>query len=143
MEIAIIPRFIIRKIFQDDLKQIHANILLSSLLVIIALLIAPIYSANIASMPHFCLFEKVLHIPCPGCGITRSLFSVVRGNLFLAWHYNPAGLLLFFFTLFQIPARITALKYENTSELIFNGSRKISFFLLLSLVLVWMLKLIY
>ena len=142
MEIAIIPGFIIRKIIHDDVKQIHANILFSSMLIILILLSLDT-CGHLISIPHFCLFQKVLHIPCPGCGITRSLFSTARGNIFLAWHYNPVGLLLFLFLLAQIPMRIIALKYDDATEIISRISRKGSLLIISSLILVWILKLVY
>ena len=143
MEIAIIPRFIIRKIYYDDLKQIHANVLFSSILIILVLLSLRTYSSHLTSIPHFCLFQELFHVPCPGCGITRSVFSIARGEYFLAWQYNPAGIGLFSFLLAQIPMRIIALKYGNRTELVSKISRKWSLFVIFSLILVWMLKLVH
>lgn len=42
----------------------------------------------------FCLFQHFLHIPCPGCGITSSVFAVLSGNYTAAWKYNPCGFLV-------------------------------------------------
>ena len=41
-----------------------------------------------------CPFHDYLGIPCPGCGLTRSLLALAHGNLLdsLAWH--PYGILL-------------------------------------------------
>lgn len=30
-------------------------------------------------------------LPCPGCGMTRSVENTFRGDLLTAWHYNPFG----------------------------------------------------
>ncbi len=30
-------------------------------------------------------------LPCPGCGMTRSVQSTFHGNLLAAWQYNPFG----------------------------------------------------
>lgn len=141
MEISFIPRLIIRKITDDDVTGIHLNVLLSSLLIILTLLSLHTYTAQVLSVPHFCLFQKGLNAPCPGCGITRSVLSIVRGNLFLAWHHNPAGLLLFSFILAQVPLRVIAMKYDETSKIISKISRIGSFAVILSLILAWMLKL--
>lgn len=40
---------------------------------------------------HFsipCLFYKVTGLQCPGCGITRCLFSLIEGNVVKAFYYN-------------------------------------------------------
>lgn len=45
--------------------------------------------------PHsFCLFQHFLHIPCPGCGITSSVYAILSGNYVAAWTYNPCGFLV-------------------------------------------------
>lgn len=38
-----------------------------------------------------CLSKQFLHIPCPSCGITRSLISIIKGNFFSALQINPLG----------------------------------------------------
>lgn len=38
-----------------------------------------------------CPFLNVTGIPCPFCGITRSLFSLLNGNLSKALWYHPFG----------------------------------------------------
>jgi hypothetical protein len=46
----------------------------------------------------FCVVKAVTGRPCPGCGITRGLLAILRGDLRRAWHLNPASfaVLLFF-----------------------------------------------
>jgi hypothetical protein len=56
-----------------------------------------------AAVPELCYFRRTLGIDCPGCGLTRSFIALAHGNLARAWHYNPAGILLFPFLAFQIP----------------------------------------
>ncbi len=43
-----------------------------------------------------CLFHKITHIPCPSCGSTRSILSLLDGNISDALYLNPIGILLFF-----------------------------------------------
>ena len=50
-----------------------------------------------------CWFYSQHHIYCPGCGCTRSLIALVRGDILNALYYNPAvpftvGLLLLYLT---------------------------------------------
>jgi len=41
-----------------------------------------------------CWLKATTGIPCPGCGLTRSLSCVVRGLFSEAWSYHPFGLIL-------------------------------------------------
>ena len=36
-----------------------------------------------------CLFQAFLHLPCPGCGMTRALLAVLRGDGSAALRYHP------------------------------------------------------
>jgi hypothetical protein len=56
-------------------------------------------------LPELCHLKRVLHIPCPGCGLTRSFISMGHFDLFAAAHYNVAGVPLFLMTLLEIPYR--------------------------------------
>jgi hypothetical protein len=56
-------------------------------------------------LPGVCTFRRLVGIGCPGCGLTRCFISVAHGDLAAAWTYNPAGILLFAATVFQIPFR--------------------------------------
>ena len=35
-----------------------------------------------------CIFKKIFHIPCPGCGLTRAFKALLKGNILLAFNYN-------------------------------------------------------
>lgn len=36
-----------------------------------------------------CPFHFITHLYCPGCGITRMLFSILKGEFYQAFRYNP------------------------------------------------------
>jgi hypothetical protein len=63
----------------------------------------------VVSPPHgsgisVCWFEQATGLPCPGCGLTRSLSCGIRGMFPESWHYHPMGLfilVLFIFTAAQ------------------------------------------
>jgi hypothetical protein len=48
-----------------------------------------------SSSPVICLFHKTTGLPCPSCGITASLRSIVSGEFMQAWMQNPLGFLAF------------------------------------------------
>ena len=47
-----------------------------------------------------CWFRQMTGIPCPTCGATRSILSLVRGNIRGAISHNPLAFICYFATLF-------------------------------------------
>jgi hypothetical protein len=41
-----------------------------------------------------CPFRYVFHVPCPVCGFTRAVLSVLRGDIQQAFFYHPLVLFL-------------------------------------------------
>lgn len=41
-----------------------------------------------------CLFKRLFHIPCPSCGSTRAIATLLQGDLKAALLLNPIGVLL-------------------------------------------------
>ena len=42
-----------------------------------------------------CLFKKMFHISCPGCGLTRSFKAIINLDFISAFKYNILGIPLF------------------------------------------------
>lgn len=42
-----------------------------------------------------CLIHHFAHIPCPSCGSTRSVLSLLHGDMAGAIYWNPLGLIIF------------------------------------------------
>ena len=42
-----------------------------------------------------CLIHHFAHIPCPSCGSTRSVLSLLHGDLLGGLYWNPLGLIIF------------------------------------------------
>ncbi|RZJ36020.1 MAG: DUF2752 domain-containing protein [Flavobacterium sp.] len=43
---------------------------------------------------HLCFFKSITGIPCPSCGTTRSVSSLVHGDLVGAIQMNPLGIIV-------------------------------------------------
>ena len=77
---------------------------------------------------NVCWFYGATGLPCPGCGVTRSLSCGLRGLLLESWQYHPMGLLLlalFGFTAAQSllprPARERLAQRVRDHALLFNA----------------------
>jgi len=44
-----------------------------------------------------CLFKRLTNIPCPSCGSTRSVLSLLKGDISGALMWNPIGIILMVF----------------------------------------------
>lgn len=47
-----------------------------------------------------CLFHELTNLYCPGCGITRMMFSLIKLDFYQAFRYNPLVFVLFFIYIF-------------------------------------------
>ncbi len=141
MEIAIIPRFIARKFFGDEANQVHANVLVSSIIIILVILLWRNDCFHLPSIPHFCVVQETLNVPCPGCGVTRSVCAVAGGDISSALKFNPAGLFLSIYFLAQIPLRIVALKFGTCRAYVSRIARIGDKFVISVLFLAWIVRL--
>jgi hypothetical protein len=53
-----------------------------------------LHASDSAELPGVCIVKSVTGIPCPACGSTRSVLSLIHGDLESALYYNPFGLLV-------------------------------------------------
>ncbi|MBP3849362.1 MAG: DUF2752 domain-containing protein [Prevotella sp.] len=51
-------------------------------------------SPDIASKESLCPSMRLWHFPCPGCGITKSIIFLYRGELQISFSYHPFGIVL-------------------------------------------------
>ncbi len=61
--------------------------------------IFPIIDQGFSSL---CLFQNLLGIDCPFCGLSRSFIEIAHFNFSQAINYNGAGVAFFLFLIFQI-----------------------------------------
>ncbi|MBM3215598.1 DUF2752 domain-containing protein [Candidatus Poribacteria bacterium] len=61
----------------------------------LAILLAGLWAAEpyLSSTPVICLSRWVLHLPCPGCGMTRALAAAAHGKWRAAAEFHPLWVL--------------------------------------------------
>ncbi len=135
MEIFILPNWMLARLALTPAQRVHLNAFASMLLAVIA---APLA----VRLPHICLFQYFLHIPCPGCGVTHAIFALARLDLAAAWRANPAGIIVAALFISQLITRPVALFADRTGQAITRLSRRGSTITILALVAVWLFRLI-
>jgi hypothetical protein len=105
--------------------------------------VTPIYNIE---LPGSCWFKHLTGIGCPGCGLTRCFICLAHGNLVQAWHFNPAGLLLFPVVLTQIPYRalqVWRIRHNRTQWRPMAISSVVAYTLAAALLLQWVWRMPY
>ena len=60
-------------------------------------------------LPHSCYSRIAFGVPCPGCGLTRSVICLMHGELAGSMAMHRLGWLIFGAIVLQIPYRLLAL----------------------------------
>ena len=53
------------------------------------------------ALPEVCIFQNLTGLPCPGCGLTRSITSAVRGDISGSLSHHRLGFLTVVYILIQ------------------------------------------
>jgi hypothetical protein len=139
MEIAFVPSWLLNLLNRQKHVQWNLNVLFSSMLIVSSILLTSLdHVANL--VPHVCLVQYFFRVPCPGCGIIRSLTAFARLDLRTAWLNNPVGPFLGVFLCLQIPARISALLFEHLERAVIACSSVVSRVLVVGLLIVWLYR---
>ncbi|HEY9006732.1 MAG TPA: DUF2752 domain-containing protein [Ohtaekwangia sp.] len=92
-----------------------------------------------------CMFKNITGVPCPSCGITRSVLSLLQGDLYHAVMINPLGilaaLLLIIVPLWMltdaITSRVTLVRNFRRAEHMIRTQKIIYIPLLLLMAINW------
>lgn len=74
-----------------------------------------------------CIFKHVTNIPCPSCGSTRSVLSLMKGDIQGALFLNPIGFILM--TILIISPFWILYDLISRKETLFNAYQKAEFFM--------------
>lgn len=61
-------------------------------------------------LKSLCPSVIVTGFPCPGCGMTRAMFSILRGDFMNAWNFHPFSYAVILFALWFCVWRYVLLK---------------------------------
>lgn len=111
------------------------------LVISIVLLIGIYYYLNYKfgfSIP--CLFHKVTNLYCPGCGITRMIFSLLKLELYQAFRYNQLLFISLPFSLVLIGDFFVKCFFDKDNYLYKKINNKIWSFLLIIVLVFGILR---
>ena len=86
--------------------------------------------------PTLCIYKRLFGFDCPGCGMTRALYSFMHLDLKSAIHLNFSVLVLF-------PLLITEISLGlHYNKKLFKIRTGLSYFFCLTLLIIYILKII-
>lgn len=93
MQITLIPTSAFKRYGPFGIDARHVNVLVSGTILIL------LFSWHdglryITGLPHICLFEYVLGIPCPGCDITAALVKLAGLDVYGSLLTQPCAVVL-------------------------------------------------
>ena len=73
-------------------------------------------------LPIRCPILTFCHVPCPTCGMTRALFSLLKLDFAGYLHYNPAALPFAALVLFGVHARLIPWPKRRKDLILISGT---------------------
>lgn len=122
----------------DPRRRPWLNFAASSALIILFFVFCP--PAMLARLPHVCVVQTLFGIPCPGCGITTSLFALAQLKISASILANPAGVFVGMTLLVQAATGWLALVYEGSRPICGRLIRYSGTLTLVVLGIVWALR---
>ncbi len=65
---------------------------------------------DIDNQESLCPFMRLFHIPCPGCGFTKSMIHLYRGEPVISIHYHWWGIPFVLFSIYLLGASVYDIK---------------------------------
>jgi hypothetical protein len=130
---------------QPGRRRRHRQMLLAAAaVVVLALLLRVLPDGRVAfrfapsvPLPETCGSRLLFGVPCPGCGLTRSIICLSRGDLAQSLAFHRLGWLLALVILYQFPYRLYCLLWRDCSPAVLALYRYFGYLLIALLVLNW------
>jgi hypothetical protein len=90
-------------------------------------------------VPETCPAWRILHVRCPGCGLTRSIICLAHGHWNMSLHYHRLGWAVAIAILMQIPYRILCIQRGSCPGLNAKDTQWIGYALFAGLIMNWCL----
>jgi len=97
-------------------------------------------------IPEVCTFHNLTGLPCPGCGLTRSLVTAAHGRFKASFAFHRLGILTLLLICGQIVYRTAVISVAHQNKLLIRTGKILNrgFILLGSLFLInWVINLIH
>jgi hypothetical protein len=107
----------------NGIKQDLNNIIkiIGGAIIISAPILLLYYNSCIEEKESLCPIMRCLNIPCPGCGLTKSLVCLIKGDLYSSISYHPFGIIIEIITICVLLFSIKDIIYKsNTTDKLLN-----------------------
>ncbi len=135
MRIHVIPDWMLQRLGVPQKWHCDAGAFLSAGL---ALFLAPV----LIRIPHVCLFQIILHIPCPGCGVLHAIQSFLGFHFAAAWRSNPGGIFVAVAFMLELFLRPLAMAWPSSGCFVEKASGYCSSGTIAVLLCVWLVRVI-
>lgn len=130
--------------FKMQFRAAKAALLVSAAagVLLLAAHILPVpQNGNLAGIPTICPFKVLTTIPCPGCGLTRSLVLFAHGDWAQAINFHPLGPIIYALLWLALLSGVLQLRDKplvvSPRMMIFAGSTFSA-----ALLILWLVRLI-
>ena len=93
------------------------NNLLVNFLILLGIVTLPFYYELLSHIPHICLMEYFLNLPCPGCGVLTGILALMSLDFSGSLSSNPLALVIVLYfildTIMEISFRLKFIQLSN------------------------------
>lgn len=145
MTFSFIPPRLLQRLFKTE-DVLSINLFISSIVVLLIFTLlqgVPSLDRFFNSNICFCLSQRIIGIPCIGCGVTRGVFKLLDGDFIGSFLINPGSSLLVTSLLIQLPLQISTFAKKISYKVMLRFNQHLSCFILICLVIVWAIRIIF
>lgn len=110
-------------------------------IVIAAVLLYCITGFSVLDLSYPCFFNRITHLPCPGCGGTRALRALIVGDFVKSiYYYMPLSYVIVVYVIFMV--RCVLHKYFGVRKSTDGTIVKYIYLFIALMLLQWIVKLV-